>query len=90
MLNFKIEYRNLVEILNTTDIASSLHRWMTDEMIDAATPSLLGDYPNTYTFTKGLAEYLIMEERENIPVIIVRPSIISGTYIDPFSVSTRV
>lgn len=36
---------------------------------------LLGTFPNTYTLTKLLAEQLINEERNNIPVVIFRPTI---------------
>jgi nucleoside-diphosphate-sugar epimerase len=37
--------------------------------------SLIGEHPNTYTFSKQLAEHLLFEEREHIKVAIVRPSI---------------
>ena len=38
--------------------------------------SIMGGYPNTYTFTKSLAERMIKKKRGNLPVVIVRPSII--------------
>ena len=56
-------------------------------MISGMTPSLLGDYPNTYTFTKGLAEYIVTTERDEMPISIVRPSIIAGSYREPSPVS---
>ena len=62
-------------------------RWMSDDMITAMTPSLLGDYPNTYTFTKGLAEHIVTTESGEMPVAIVRPSIIAGSYREPSPVS---
>lgn len=34
-----------------------------------------GDRPNTYTFTKALAEDMLIKESGNLPVAIVRPSI---------------
>lgn len=34
-----------------------------------------GDRPNTYTFTKALAEDMLIKECGNLPVAIVRPSI---------------
>jgi len=58
-------------------------KWMSDDMITAMTPSLLGDYPNTYTFTKGLAEHIVTKENGEMPVAIVRPSIIAGSYREP-------
>ena len=57
-------------------------------MITAITPELLGDYPNTYTFTKGLAEHIVTTENGDMPVSIVRPSIIAGSYKEPFPVSS--
>jgi len=36
---------------------------------------LIGGHPNTYTFTKNLAEAIILKEAANIPTAIVRPSI---------------
>lgn len=33
------------------------------------------DHPNTYTVTKAMAESLVSEEAENLPISIVRPSI---------------
>ena len=45
---------------------------------------ILGNYPNTYTFTKGLAEKSLLKKRGNLRVTIIRPSIIQATYADPF------
>jgi len=44
---------------------------------------ILGIHPNTYTFTKQLAENLILKEMQNFPAGILRPSIVYGTYKDP-------
>lgn len=43
-------------------------------------------FPNTYTFSKSLAEEIVRHNSEklsNIKVKIVRPSIITATYFDP-------
>lgn len=42
---------------------------------DPATKEIIGRHPNTYTFTKQLAETLIHNEMKNLPVGIVRPSV---------------
>uniref|UniRef100_A0A803LD48 Fatty acyl-CoA reductase n=1 Tax=Chenopodium quinoa TaxID=63459 RepID=A0A803LD48_CHEQI len=42
-------------------------------------------WPNTYVFTKAMAEILIYEHKGNLPVVIVRPTMISSTYKEPFS-----
>lgn len=56
--------------------------------LEAATPHLLGAYPNTYTFTKRLAEDLVINS--GLPASIVRPSIVVATYKEPFPVSNIV
>lgn len=45
---------------------------------------ILKSHPNTYTFTKQLAENLIMKEMKNYPVGIIRPSVVYGTHKQPF------
>jgi len=55
--------------------------WMDSELIEAVTPKLIGKRPNTYTFTKALAEHMLMKEGNNLPIAIVRPSI--GTHFFP-------
>jgi len=56
---------------------------MTEEEADRETPLIIGDHPNTYTFTKNMAEHMIVEEKEEIPYCIVRPSIIGGSWKEP-------
>jgi len=46
---------------------------------------LLGECPNTYTFTKTLAEKLISEEHVDIPTAIVRPSIVTAGLKEPLT-----
>ncbi|OMO68800.1 Male sterility, NAD-binding protein [Corchorus olitorius] len=41
-------------------------------------------WPNTYTFVKALGEMIIDSVREDVPVVIMRPSIVEGTYKEPF------
>lgn len=45
-----------------------------DEELDAKTPSILGEHPNTYTITKHMAEHEIQKIEEQVPCTIVRPS----------------
>ena len=44
---------------------------------------MIGQRPNTYTFTKAIAEQLINEERGDLPISIVRPSIVGGAIEEP-------
>ncbi|WVZ91318.1 hypothetical protein U9M48_037506 [Paspalum notatum var. saurae] len=41
-------------------------------------------WPNTYVFTKAMGEMLLGSLRGDLPVVIVRPSIITSTFEDPF------
>lgn len=52
------------------------------------TPRLIGKRPNTYTFTKALAEHMLLKEAGNLPVAIVRPSI--GVYTPPLDLTTSI
>lgn len=50
-------------------------RWLSDDALQSATPSLIAPHPNTYTYTKRLAEKLVADEKDNMPVCIIRPAI---------------
>ncbi|HEU4878710.1 MAG TPA: SDR family oxidoreductase, partial [Gemmatimonadaceae bacterium] len=42
-------------------------------------------HPNTYTFTKCLAETLLSERREDVPLTLLRPSVVSACRRRPFA-----
>ncbi|MCB0973802.1 MAG: SDR family oxidoreductase [Actinobacteria bacterium] len=64
--------------------ASELYRdILAGEIDDQALLTLTG-HPNTYTVTKAIAEHLLFERREQVPLSIVRPSIISASWRRPF------
>ncbi len=46
--------------------------------------TILNGYPNTYTFTKSLAEKTILKRRGTLPTCIVRPSMVGATNKEPF------
>lgn len=48
---------------------------MKDDALQMATPSIIAPHPNTYTYSKRLAEKLVADELVNMPVCIVRPSV---------------
>ncbi|KAK4492259.1 hypothetical protein RD792_003062 [Penstemon davidsonii] len=41
-------------------------------------------WPNTYVFTKAMGEMLLGQLKENTPLVIVRPTIVTSTYKEPF------
>lgn len=57
--------------------------WMDDDMIESITARLIGDKPNTYTYTKQLAEDLLIKEGVGLPLAIVRPSIVGAAWKEP-------
>lgn len=58
--------------------------WMDDEAMAGMQKSVLSTQPNTYTYTKRLAELLIRDEYEKgFPICIVRPSIVVPAYKEP-------
>lgn len=59
---------------------------MDEDLVSTLTPKLLRQHPNTYTFTKALAEYLVQQEAAQLNVAIVRPSIVGASWKEPFPV----
>uniref|UniRef100_G3Q918 Fatty acyl-CoA reductase n=1 Tax=Gasterosteus aculeatus aculeatus TaxID=481459 RepID=G3Q918_GASAC len=58
--------------------------WMDDAIVRDITPRLIGDRPNTYTYTKALAEYLVQQEQDRLNIAIIRPSIVGASWQEPF------
>ncbi len=59
------------------------YRWLSTESLDQLAPHLLNGRPNTYTYTKALAEQLILEECKDFPVAVVRPAIVLNSESEP-------
>jgi long-chain acyl-CoA synthetase len=60
-------------------------RWLRNEMTEAGRhrANELG-WPNTYTFTKSLAESLLVKYGAGLPIAIVRPAIVESSIQEPF------
>jgi alcohol-forming fatty acyl-CoA reductase len=59
--------------------------WIEDDLLNYLTPKIIQLKPNTYTYTKAIAETLIIQECKNkIPCAIVRPSIVGASWREPF------
>lgn len=41
-------------------------------------------WPNTYVFTKAMGEMVVSDLKNNLPLIIIRPTIVTSTYKEPF------
>ncbi|CAH2065429.1 unnamed protein product, partial [Thlaspi arvense] len=44
----------------------------------------LHGWPNTYVFTKSMGEMLLGNHREHLPLVIIRPTMITSTLYEPF------
>ena len=65
-------------------------RWMSEDQLNLLKPSLLDHLPNTYTYTKGLAEYVLLKEAADLPTAIMRPAIIGASLREPTPVKACV
>jgi long-chain acyl-CoA synthetase len=68
-----------------TQIRKQRQRWLRDKLTESgmARAKEFG-WPNTYTYTKSLAESLIAIRGKDLPVAVVRPSIVETSTHDPF------
>ncbi len=59
-------------------------RWVADQLVEAgrARAASLG-WPDAYAYTKALGERALVESKGNVPVSIVRPSIIESAWSEP-------
>ncbi len=60
-------------------------RWVSEQLVEAgrARAASLG-WPDAYAYTKALGERALDESRGDVPVSIVRPSIIESAWSEPF------
>jgi len=63
-----------------------LCQWMDPHILNSPeiTKKVIGNRPNTYTFTKALAESLLAQEAGELPVAVMRPSIVSASWREPY------
>lgn len=62
---------------------AELISWLPDSMLDQLGPQMMENRPNTYIFTKAMAENLVQKYQGQLPVAIVRPSIVVPAMCDP-------
>lgn len=54
------------------------------DIIDAE-KKIINGFPNTYTYTKRMAEHLLVDNnKKKIPLLILRPSVIGASLDEPF------
>ncbi|KOC68039.1 Putative fatty acyl-CoA reductase, partial [Habropoda laboriosa] len=58
---------------------------MDEETLQTFTSKYLGSMPNTYTFSKRLAEQVINDYSKDLPCVLYRPTIVISTLEDPMA-----
>lgn len=61
----KMDWRKMIKAAETMD----------ETQLNAIAEKLLDDSPNTYIFSKNLAEHIVYDHRHEFPVVIFRPSV---------------
>ncbi|CAG7717644.1 unnamed protein product [Allacma fusca] len=57
---------------------------MSQECLQSLTKTILEEKPNSYSYSKYMAENLVESFKDQIPVCVVRPGAILGAYKEPF------
>jgi fatty acyl-CoA reductase len=58
-------------------------QWMDKNLMNKMIKPLIGHPENIYVYTKRLAEILVRDEFQNLPVCIARPSIVTSAFKEP-------
>ncbi|XP_043499970.1 fatty acyl-CoA reductase 1-like, partial [Polistes fuscatus] len=80
----KIEEKFYMPPIKTEDIIN-LTEILSEDVLDLITPKLLGNWPNTYAYSKAICEDTIRQYSNKIPSCIVRPSIVASTEKEPIA-----
>ncbi|VVC44679.1 Hypothetical protein CINCED_3A006734 [Cinara cedri] len=67
------DYEDVLKLIASTD----------DQTLETMTSKIIGNLPNTYAFTKSLAEDLIRREAQDLPILVFRPTVVIATYREP-------
>ncbi|KAL3188816.1 hypothetical protein MRX96_002978 [Rhipicephalus microplus] len=59
--------------------------WLEEELQEKIQSQVMGGRPTTYHYTKALAESLLVHEAADLPVVILRPSIVTCAVREPLS-----
>lgn len=62
-----------------------ISKLMDQDTVEVLKKKLLKKKPNTYTFTKSEAEWYLLDNAKDLPVVICRPTIVSCSWREPFA-----
>ncbi len=88
LTEFRARARREIGAAGTPLLASKTEqyrtRWVDEQLIEAgrSRAASLG-WPDAYAYTKALGEGALMETRGDIPVTVLRPSIIESAFLEP-------
>ncbi|KAL6266507.1 hypothetical protein P5V15_003356 [Pogonomyrmex californicus] len=68
-----LDWRKVIKVAESVD----------EHILRIFTAKYLGTMPNTYTFSKRLAEQVISDYSDTLPCVIIRPSIVIATIDEP-------
>ncbi|CAK7329345.1 unnamed protein product [Dovyalis caffra] len=84
-IDVNFEKKLVQETLNELKLKDVPDREITSAMKDFGLErARLFGWPNTYVFTKALGEMLLGNFKDNLPLLIIRPTMIASTYKEPF------
>lgn len=87
-MHFSVSLSDLPQTAGIKDAFICNGSWMDDALLEESLkPKLTEGRPNVYTYTKAVAEELVLEAANTMPVAIVRPSIITASWKEPFEVT---
>lgn len=88
LLHVSTTYTNLDEEFVREEIYPPVADWrktieicekLDKDELDCVTTKYMNFMPNTYTFTKNLAEHVVNDHKDIIPLVVFRPSIVIST-----------
>ena len=88
LLKFRAEARSELGAAGAPALAAKTEllreRWVRDQLVDAgrARAASIG-WPDAYAYTKALGEQALTDSKGDVPVSIVRPSIIESSWAEP-------
>jgi fatty acyl-CoA reductase len=55
-----------------------------NDEIEMQASKIIGDFPNVYTYTKSMGERMLQKYRGDVPMFIIRPSIVGCSEKEPY------
>jgi fatty acyl-CoA reductase len=77
-------YISTNDCINVADNILKLIHSLDEEKLEAITPTIIGKFPNTYTYTKCISEQAVQQYGKDLPIGIFRPAISKSTFFFSF------